>query len=1114
MAFTKAQQMAIDSSGDSLLVSAAAGSGKTTVLTERVIQMLINRRCEIDRLLILTFTEASATDMRLKISKALREAILKDPDNSLLRRQYELLPAAQISTIHSACLRLIRDNFETLELDPQFSVAEENRLELMRDQLLDEFIESIYEQDYSDIIDYFTKGRDDSTLRRVISECANFLSNEPYENLFFKRAFENVPENLLDSMEGKVFLRYAKDELSDIAQKYQEAVQTQNGRLREFLEAEHEIVLTALKSVDESNFDSLITSIPDKMNQLRKKKEDDEEQFERAKTLRTPLKDRLNAFKKEFLCLGNESTVIADRKRELEIIKQVFTLASRFNAFFFKKRKRSRLMSFDDIEKYTLRLLIENFDGENITKTKTALELSEKYDEIIVDEYQDCNRTQELIFRALSKDCRNLFTVGDVKQSIYGFRNAAPELFLQKQKNSERVTDCTLTTPSKLELSHNFRSHPEILRFVNRVFDTLMTEKRGGIDYADGHRLNAGEGIYPETDCAGVELNLVIADISKAEAEASAVAKKIKSLIGKEKIYDSKQKCERTLRASDIAILIHHPKKTGAVYEKALAKEGIECVNNNPSERFLDTPEVNDLLAFLQAIDNPYNDIPLVTVMYSDYFSFTSDELGAIRAKNKRMLFYDAVKEYAKTDVKCAHFVGELDLLRTLSLTSGVYGVINAIFETSGIFMRLSSGENGDTACANLQMLLDLALSFESERYRGLFSFVNYIIKLKEKSDKLPAAKLKKSDSCVSILSIHKSKGLEYPAVFLVDTAENLNRSGSDVIYAHSLGMTGTEIRDSATHREFSSFHRRVIKQLKKEERLYESIRVMYVALTRARTRMYIYASKDSSYKLETDRNTFGSSFWNWLVYSVGSEYPINVIHAESDAETESETVQTETYTDLSMLESISSRQYAYADSVNVPSKLSVSDIKGMQMQKSHTFKKPRFMQNGVTGTDRGNATHTFLQFCDFNAVKDQVSLEKEISRLTEYEFISRRDSELLEKDKILNFLTSDIMRRLSESDACYKEERFLFNIPANEVLDTESREEISVQGILDCLYVTNGKAVIVDYKTDRVKTEDELVSRYAVQLNMYERAVKVVRGLETEHKYIYSFCLEKFIEI
>ncbi len=1154
MVYTTDQQKAITLSGDSLLVSAAAGSGKTAVLTERVVsKMCAQSPVPADSFMILTFTTAAADEMRSRISKSLREKLITHSDTMLIKRQLSRLASAQISTIHSACLNIIRENFESLGIDPQFSVADEARLALMKTKTLSDFVENLYERDddaAKTVIDRLFIGTDDRVLVCALDSGSDFLKNQPYPKMF------------IDSVEKIDYIGASLDildkNLSDIAEQYRALSGRVCQKAADFLNDECEKIVLVLNAVKERDFDKAqsISQSVTFSTMLRRPKDEDEVLWSTVKETRTNLKIKFLELCEQFL-YADSAQVVSDRNLELPFIKSYLTLCDELNETLLQKRRDERIVSFDDIEKYALALLIKSYDGENIVKTDLAKELSERFSEIIVDEYQDCNITQELIFYALSKDGKNIFSVGDVKQSIYRFRGAQPNLFLQKQKASVYPISDTLTAPSKIDLSQNFRSHQAILSFVNSVFEVLMTAGRG-IDYADGHRLHPSS-LYDGKDCGSVDISVIVAPgdekasaLTRTESEAQFVAKKIKSIIGTEKIYDVKTGIERAVEPKDIAILMRAPKTSGIIFEKALESTGISCVNNNPSEKYLDTPEVRQTLAFLQVIDNPYDDIPLITLMYSDYFGFTANELGSIRAKNRKTSFYDAVREYAKTDKKTKEFTDTISELRILSQNCSVYELTHAIYEKSGILIRLSGITDGDKKRANLMLLSDIAADYEADRYRGLFAFVNYIIKLSQNDQDIPPSRLRSSDNCVSLLSIHRSKGLEYPVVFLVNAGAVIRKPNADEVMLDSKLGAGGSICDTQNHRQFKGVAYNVIRENALCEDINEYIRLLYVALTRPKCHLFVTAciNHNDAEKMILDCDRAGKtptslevmdspSFLKWMLYScihtdsanklrafVGLEQMTEKglcqanIYEMSDAETDGFAPDSEktvkTIDKARVIELLSRKPEGDFD---VPLKLSVSEIKSMSKEGegvSHSvaFKKPRFLQGAVSGTDRGNATHRFLQFCDFEKITDAKAFDSELSRLVQDEFILRREAELVDKQKILNFLNTEIMQTLLKSGKCHKEERFMFALPANEIIKTDSNQKIIVQGVLDCWYVVDGKAVIVDYKTDRVNSADTLIERYGVQLDMYEKALYINEGIETAKKYIYSFALEQFITV
>jgi len=1158
MDYTPTQTRAINLKGDSLIVSAAAGAGKTAVLSERVMRILNDRQNPVaaDRLMILTYTNAAATEMRVRITDALTKMVAKNPFDSYLKSQLMRLPCAKICTIDSMCLDIVRANFSKLSIDPQFSVAEENKLALMKNDELEDFLEQLYDRDDArDIINYFVRGRDDRPLFEALYNGSEFLLKQPWPESYINSLKDCDISTVFTA--APFFKNQLTGELRDIIDDYKTLCDTAlNEKSLDMYSTELESI-TAVEKALQNSFDNAVKLANAVVFEWHPKRTNDidKEQWTNCIDLRSSLKTRFLELKNKFL-YSQSSVILSDRQKEIQLICSFFNLCHELNLRLWQKRKKHRILSFDDIEKLALKLLVKDDSG---APTQLAREISKNYDEIIVDEYQDCNKIQDCIFRALSKDNKNVFAVGDVKQSIYRFRNAEPELFIERLNNAVVPDSDTVTRPAKLSLRENFRSHPKILDFVNAVFDPVMTSSRGGIDYKSDHRLVSG-GLYEKSESASVEMILCVHDskpeISAAMFEAQTVAKKIKSIIGTQTVYDIKTQTERVIKASDIAIIMRAPRTSGTAFERALENEGIGYINNNPAENCLETPEVQDLLAYLQVIDNPYNDIPLVTLMYSDYFGFSANELGKIRALSRYTAFYDAVVLASQTDSKAKYFIEQIEQMRDLSQNTDVYGIISAVFEKSGVLIKLASEEGGDIKRANLLTVAEFASSFETGKYKGLFSFINYILRLKEKNNAVAAARLKKADDCVNILSIHGSKGLEYPVVFFVNTAAGMYKEHKSQILADNY-LAGAIIRDDKTHREFPSLFYNVVEKSAKKQDIYEYMRLLYVALTRARARLYVTASMTAALAEKTIRAAHfangnptdyhlleSPSFFKWMLYSLitskscenfarfaGVPPKFNkelfdatlVFPDTEDIAIETKIQQPENKPiDATYVKQMLSKTYPHLSDTLVPAKLSVSEIKGIRQQEdsadvlikqSPRALRPRFM-SGAKATDKGNATHRFLQFCNFKSIIDMPSLTKEISRLVEYEFISKEDVSLIEKDKILRFLQSDIMQTLANAGTESKEERFVFTIPANEILNTDSTVPITVQGVLDCWYVVNGQAVIVDYKTDRVSDATELKRRYSVQLDMYSKALKHLIGIDTSHKYIYSFCLEQFIEI
>ena len=1166
MGLTFSQQSAVDFEGNSLLVSAAAGSGKTFVLSQRVVRKLTDPDLHIDadRLMILTFTEAAAAEMRTRITRGLREKLAKDPQNALVRRQLLLLPSARISTIHSACLSIIRENFHALGIDPLSGVAQEGRLALIKSEMLEDFIEEVYtraenDKDIQHLIEYFTGSGKDRELFETVDELSAFLEKMPYPEHFVAKALAGS-DGVYTMLSGTDIKSTLLTKLSRIISGYDRLIEkaSVSEPLVNCYMSDRDFVKLLYKALETEGFDSAVARTKGfKFVTHPSRKSDSVPQHSSLKHMRDLLKDEVKEFIEDYL-FDYEKTLLCDRAEEQSLLSTLLPLCMELNGRLFEKRAKNRLLSYDDIEKYALALVIKTDDGVNFEKTELAKTLSEGIDEIIIDEYQDCNLAQDLIFYALSKDSKNIFMVGDVKQSIYRFRGAKPDIFVGRQKNSVPFTeDCSAQSPTRIDLNCNFRSTPQILSFVNGVFERVMKEGIGGIDYTDGHALVTHESVIPDTDC-DISVEIVIPDVEdrfskeiRRAYESRYVAKRIKELVSSGAlITDTKTGEKRKIRYSDIAILMRAPNNDAVFFEKALDELGIGCVSSALSENFFETAHVMATVAFLQTLDNPYNEIPLVTLMYSDYFSFTVNELGQIRAEGKRLAFYDAVKAYAGKDAKTKAFVDTLEYLRAAALTTDVYGIISAAYEKSGIFLKTSKKKNAAEIRANLMQLADLAADFESSRYRGLFAFIDYVVKISEYKKDAAPARIKTNDDCVSIMSVHKSKGLEYPVVFMSGTASlRMSSPKLPLRFGEQTGIS-LAVRDFKNHRGFNSFCENFIQQKEKENDTAEYLRLLYVALTRAKNRLYITACSDvNALERTVTEADFcqGSplefdilskpSFLKWILFSlygtkdyrklcafcgvetvgIGQEKTARlgyeIFGSDEQTDKTDDAFGKDTGFDKDYVKDMLSRKYAFEKSTEIPAKLSVSEIKRKGAAKT-VFYKPVFMSGRAVGKDVGNATHSFLQFCDFSKIKDRGSFEKELARLVEYEFITERSASLTDGDAITAFLTSDRMRRLIASGTCKKEDRFIFTLPAREVTDIDSDEPVVIQGIIDCWFVVDNRAVIVDYKTDLVKDESELIGRYKTQLDMYERAIYENYNLETGDKLIYSFCLQKFIKL
>ena len=1148
MVFTQSQRQAIDYQGGSILVSAGAGSGKTAVLVNRVIRKITdsNNPVDIDRLLILTYTKAAAQKMRQKIAAALYEKLNNEPENPVILRQVSLLENVKIGTIHSACLEFIRQNFEALGIDPMFNVADPQDIEAIKQAELELFLDELYEkacsaQNIAEFLDYFAGGRDDKSLMDAVIYGSDFLSGQPFYKDFISRTLSRMQSgDIFERFSDDLLYNYLNEELADIQNGYTKLIEraNQNGvlALGDFYAQEKdklENLTVALQNRDFNLLVDIMQSFKFSNHPAKGKgalKGVPAELCDFLKTQRELLKAKVLQLRGSILN-KDEAGQISDFNRQAGFLKTYFEVTGDFFERFSARRSRERLVSFEDIERLALKLLIKNYDYEKdtIEKTDAAKALSEQFDEIMVDEFQDTNKVQDLIFRALSKSEQNIFMVGDIKQSIYRFRRAMPEIFIQKSTAAKKGKLYSVN------LSDNFRSDGAVISFINSLFEKLMTSSFGEVEYDQSQKMIAANNANSKDDA--VLFELVAYDDSneddenaptKIEAEAKYVALRIKQMVDSgQMIYDTAAGRMRRLEYGDFAILTRNAKGVAEHFEKELKALNIGVVNNNPSEKYLDTAEVKSVLAYLESINNPYDDLSLITLMHSRFFGFDAKSLAKIRIAAGKSPFYDGVKALSQTDKKCREFVKQLDNMRTYSLTMSVYEIISRIYEQSGILISLSALPDGALMCANLELLADLARDFESEAYRGLFSFIQYINELIKKDAIIPGAKLNHGKSQVQILSIHKSKGLEFEVCFVVNANKSIRFDDNGPVILHTDYGASAQIRDYEKYEVYDPINRSIMIALDRQKTLSEELRILYVALTRAKSKLIITAAagqKEQEVLLNAEGLAYNKSpsFARWIAASGVIKPALCSFKGISQTALDERLKQSHTI-DFEKAKKLLDYVYPYNAVIGVPAKLSVSEIKGMResepdsdklFEKQPQFKKPRFLDNRISsGREAGDALHKFLQFANFEKLETLEGIKDELVRLVKDSFLLSKQAELVDTAAVLKFAQSDIFKRLIASGNYQKEKRFLFNIAADKLFKGAENENILVQGVLDCFFLEKDGAVILDYKTDHLKSESEFIDRYALQLKLYKQALGQ-QNIKVKQLYIYSFYLGKTLAV
>lgn len=1176
--YTEQQKNAIASRGDALLVSAAAGSGKTAVLVERVLRYLTEQGGDIRRLMITTYTTAAAEEMRLKIKKKVEEALAQQGSDHLMR-QSALIDSASIGTVHSICLGLITRYFDRLDLDPRLRLMDEVDEQAMIEEETERLLEDLYgrkEERFTYFLQCYASGRNDKNLAELLVRGMKFLDNQPMPEAYIEKAlspYRKGDANLFSRFIEDGLYQYLSEGLEALRMRYlfmlkkfQQWGMERCEPLTLFLAAEQQEIerMAALPSLrNYADFSKQVRNFKFATAQWRawgKEETIAEQTLELIKQEREKFKKAFSGFIAPFAAEESEEVTRLDEQGKR--IRAFFELCMELRERLAKARRKGGVISFHDMEQMALRLLVEGYDSETDTLTPTdlALQLRGDYDEIIVDEFQDTNRVQDLIFRALSRDGKNLFMVGDMKQSIYRFRGAEPEIFDQKRKESAPFAQKELAAPTVLELNANFRSHPGVLGFANAVFESIMSARVGGVDYDARERLNVGRKTYAEPDQIRAELHWLRPELDEKtgkkikpiEQNARYTAALIRKMVEEREELLLPEGQKRPVEYRDFAILLRSASGAAAVFEQALQAEGIPTLNQSDGVRFFDLPEVQSILSYLLVLNNPYDDVAMVSLLMGDYFRYGVGELAALR--NRKQPLYDNLRLAAKTDPKAQKTYETIEEYRSLAGTLYVYDLLHRIYQQSGVFAAYAA-EGDAEKCANLEMLAEDARLFEQEGYRGLYAFVQHIRISKTSSQ--GGARLRAEGNSVKIMTIHKSKGLEFPICILADGQKQFNRSDlREAVLLHPrYGAAAEEMEPNAFYKG-RSISQRVLADQMIADSISEEERVLYVALTRPESKTIILANveEETLQQWAMEGSLLGRPLPRWLLVGqdacyirwlitllAGAEegaalrrkfgleqgdYPplylkwIEAAPLQSGTAAAPQPQQPKEF-DAAAFRARMDWEYAHRFAAHLPAKLSVSELKGIRqpeedaeplLEERARLSPPRFASNfAPRGNEVGNAMHQALQFCDFERLQADVSAE--LDRLVTARFITAEQRRLIQEEKLRRFTQSTCFKELLAADYYRKEERFLFPMEAKELF-RNGEGEILIQGVLDCYSVCGDTATVLDYKTDRVDSAEELIRRYRVQMELYSEALRRVKGLRVTRRLIYSFALEQAIEV
>ncbi len=1194
--WTDEQWQAIWAKGQDMLVSAAAGSGKTAVLINRMIEKVLDEQepISVDELLVVTFTNASAAEMRHRMSKALEKAVTENPESTHLRQQLRLINKAQISTLHSFCLSVVKQYAYLLEIDPGFRIAGDTEAALLRDDVLESVLENAYEGEQADAVyrlaDSFTSDRNDQAMEVLVSKLYDYSRVHPNPEQWLQQvpALYDVPdETSIDELpfigDLKMTIRHAFEEALQVSREGQDIAQQPDGPaiLADTFKMDSELIKSAITALDHSwtaiyEFSQHI--IWPKAGSI-KKDSCDSILADEAKSLRNEAKKIVNGIKDAYFIRKPDR--LLEEMREMAPLMQTLVEVTQQFAEQYKALKVDRaIVDFSDLEHYALEIL--NEDGK---PSAIAEEYRRRFKEILVDEYQDTNMLQETILGLVKSGGEtdgNLFMVGDVKQSIYRFRLAEPMLFLGKYG---RFTKDAKDTGMSIDLNANFRSRKEILDGTNYIFSQIMGERVGEIEYDEAAALKH-KAPYPDHEIP-IELALIhepemeeeqvdeSEDLAKSQWEARFIAAKIRELMEQETyVYDPWTNEKRLLEYRDIVVLMRSM-TWSSDFDDEFKMAGIPLYAELAGGYF-DALEVMIMMNTLRIIDNPYQDIPLVSVLRAPFIGLRENELAEIRLAAPQSTFYDAVKTFIrsgtgidrKTAERLQRFMLQLEDWRNLARRGSLAELIWQVYLDTNYYEMVGAMSNGKQRQANLRALHDRALEYEKTSFRGLFRFLRFIDRMRERGDDLGTAKsLSEKENVVRLMTVHKSKGLEFPIVFFAGTGRSFNELDfrKSYMFDQDYGLAVKAVNPD-TRIEYTSLPFLAVKERKQLQMKAEEMRVLYVAMTRAKERLFLTASvKDpetlferwktaiTDVRLPDFMRSRAKGYLDWIGPAVARHPDAEELMNRSGVllphhsrfhveliESQSLLPAPVVYEELAPLEGekkeleneIKKRfdfHYPHQQSVEKRSKQSVSEMKRLQMlqridepesfihsagpSKRTLHDRPDFMQGKrLAAADIGTAVHSLMQHIPLDRIMTAPEISELIETLIGMEILSPAEGKAIRVSEIEAFFLSDTARRLREAKSIKREVPFTY---AKE--DADGDYQI-IQGIVDCLFEEKEGWVLLDYKTDRLSqiedVQSEMAARYEVQLTVYTEAVEAILQVPIKEKLLYLFSAGKEILI
>lgn len=1192
--FTEEQQKVIDTRQRNLLVSAAAGSGKTAVLVERIIQMLMDpvAPTPINNLLVVTFTNAAASEMRERIGQALYKAIELDPSNTYLQQQLTLLPSAMIMTLHAFCLTVIKNHFYRIDLDPGFKIGDEAELLLMKQEVLEEVLEALYEEKdpgFFNLVEAYARGKSDDALESLVMSIYRMSRSHPRPSEWLAESLAELKFVSLDQWYKSMYIKFmlekidytVKDLIGQCNKTFDlieedERLMPMAETIRVYLE--HLLALEELKNDPEALF-AYLTRI-ELPRAKSAKRGTDPELVEPVKQNRDLIKDRINElidkyghqYDQQFL---NQMEISYAHMATLVKVVELFT-----EAFSIKKLSQY-ILDFNDIEHYALKILLD----EEGKPSEVASFYQDQFNEVLVDEYQDSNLVQETLVTSVSRVVQgnpNIFMVGDMKQSIYKFRLAKPELFADKYANYTYEDG----PYQKIELHKNFRSREEVITMTNYLFWQLMSQNIGDVTYDQNAALHKGARYEGESEDYRTEILLIEKEaesMPSIELEAMHIAVRIEKLVHQPRpmmIFDKDQGINRQITYKDIVILLRTMSGWSETFVAVLKAYGIPVISNT-STGYFDTIEIQTMLNFLRLVDNPKQDIPLLAVLRSPVYDLTGDELVTLRMADTKvdfhsamMLYHDSLLGETALGNKLEKFVDQLDGWRKLKNELGIYELTKRILYDTGYDDYIALMPGGLQRTSNMKMFMDLVYKYEQSSYKGLYHFLQYMENMHRQSVDYGEARLDQdSKNQVTIMSIHGSKGLEYPVVFVGGLSKQFNKMDlkQSVLLHQDYGF-GTDHVLIDDRQIITSPTKQVIKDVMERELKSEELRILYVALTRAREKLILVATvKDIPKQLEKWHKSVGvkdialprhtvekaNTYLDWLMcstirhpsmakllkeiginqmtsFDLGEVQPCLEVKVLSDIEPISmkdkdEEQQEDFNLEMEALKKRMSWTYEHQALEALHLSQSVSELKRMEMEESvyvgYQVSKPELRplfvtgEQALTGAEKGTVFHKVMDHVNFEHNLTGQDCQDMIIKLVEQKVITQKEAMTINHKGIIGFIESDLGLRIQAAAMTgdvYKEQPFVMGIKASEIAEVKTEDYVMIQGVVDLYFQEEDDLVIVDYKTDYMKdiNEADLVERYKSQMKYYKRALEQNLNKKVKEVYLYAVGVQKVIPV